>query len=97
VDSAQRPARSYVTSASVLARIHLAVCFEHASVDGHGLRINQDKRDRGRLRALVHPVVDRATLYDDVTSAEMHRLALVQLHVDLAGHDKRVVNGVRAM
>src|SRR5215831_17562846 len=60
------------------------------------VRANQDKRNHTGLRSLIHPIVDRAPLYEHITRLEMHE-GIVHLHVDFARHHHRVINAVGPM
>src|ERR1041384_6149138 len=59
-------------------------------------RIDQDEGDAARLLASVHPGMVGRLLHHHVARLEMHH-AVVEQHVDLAGHDHRVVEAARAV
>jgi hypothetical protein len=56
---------------------------EHLTADGDRLGRHQHKGDDAWRRALVHPIVDGASLHQHVAGLEAHAGA-VELHVDLA-------------
>src|SRR5690349_443626 len=62
----------------------------------HRLCRHEDEGDHARLFAIVDPVVQRRLLHEHVARAQAHR-ALVQAHVDFAGHDHRVIDRLGAM
>src|SRR5690349_8084925 len=75
---------------------HLVRCGE--ALAGALDRLGRDQHegnDAGHSTA-VHPVVDGAALYQDVSSLEMNH-GPVEVHVDLAGDDDRVVDRLGAM
>src|SRR5439155_1140159 len=65
-----------------------------ASLDGFG--VDEDNREHAGLRPAIDPVVDRAPLHHDVAGRQVDG-RVVQLHVDLAGHDDDVIDRVRAV
>src|SRR5580658_6089937 len=60
------------------------------------LRIHQHERDAARLFAVIEPGVVGRLLDNDVAGFEVHR-AGVELHIDLAGNDDRVIHRAGAM
>src|SRR5262245_50924970 len=59
------------------------------------LRGNEHECDHARLAAAVDPVVDRVPLHQRVALLETHHRA-IEVHLDLAGDDYRVVDGLGA-
>src|SRR5262249_11429723 len=58
---------------------------------------HQHEGDDAGRRALVHPVVDGAALHQHVAGLEVHALAIVELHVDLAGDHGGIVDRIGAV
>src|SRR6185437_6198596 len=52
-----------------------------------------ESNDAG-FRAAIDPIVDGASLHEDVAGIELHDYAVVQLHVDRAGDDHGIVDRV---
>src|SRR5215470_3853742 len=86
------PACAGTTAASRCSPLRV----EHLAAGGDGLRGDQHERDHARLGTFVHPVMDGAALHQHVTGLQMHGLA-VELHVDLARDDGRVIDRVGAV
>src|SRR5215831_9317092 len=58
--------------------------------------VDQHEGDHAGLVVAIDPVVDGAALHQHVAGAERDHL-VVELHVDLAGQDNRVVDGIGAV
>src|SRR5918993_1904690 len=70
---------------------------QHVGLELDRLRCDQDEADDAGFRATVDPVMNRAPLDEDVALLEPDHDAVVQLHVDLAGHDHGVIDRLGAM
>ena len=60
------------------------------------VRANQHKRNHTGLPAVIHPIVDCASLYKHITRLEMHH-SIVHFHIDFARQHHRVINAVGPM
>src|SRR5215468_328405 len=70
--------------------------FEGLAAGCYRLRRHEREGDDAGLAAPVHPVVDGAALDQHIAGLEVH-LADVELHVDLARHDNRIIDRVCAV
>src|SRR6185312_6425684 len=74
----------------------LPVRGERFAAGGDGFCGHERESDDARLLAVVHPVMNGAALHQHVAGLQVHA-ADVELHVDLAGNDHRIVDRIGAV